>query len=152
VVDADGLKYLPKQLPENWLLTPHAGELARLLGEQRSWVTDDPVRAVLAGVEKTGATVLLKGATTLVVAADGRVRSQADAPHWMATAGSGDVLAGLAGALLAAGLEPLDAGAVAAAVHGRAGYRASGGGPLAAEDVLAALGPTVVDLLRADGC
>ena len=61
VVDADGLSFLPERCPDNWLLTPHAGELAKLLGEERSWVTDDPVRAVQAGVEKTGATVLLKG-------------------------------------------------------------------------------------------
>ena len=67
--------------------------------------------------------MLLKGATTLVVDAGtaGPVRSQADAPAWLATAGSGDVLAGLAGTLLAAGLTPLDAGSVAALVHGLAG-------------------------------
>ena len=95
--------------------------------------------------------MLLKGATTLVVATDGPARSQADGPHWLATAGSGDVLAGLAGALLAAGLNPLDAGSVAAAVHGRAGWRASGGGPVAAEDVLLALRPVVAELLGDDG-
>ena len=69
----------------------------------------------------TGATVLLKGATTLVVAPGERrvpVRSQADAPPWLATAGAGDVLAGLAGTLLAAGLDPLDAGSVGRLVHG----------------------------------
>ena len=67
--------------------------------------------------ELTGATVLLKGATTLVVdpAPAALVRSQADAPPWMATAGSGDVLAGLAGTLLAAGLSPLDAGSAGGA-------------------------------------
>ena len=75
----------------------------------------------------------------------------------LATAGSGDVLAGLAGALLAAGLAVLDAGSVAAAVHGRAGRRASGGGPVAAEDVLLALPAVVAELLAgapgpADGC
>ena len=158
VVDAGALALLPDRVDGPVLLTPHAGELARLLSDrgegavERSAVESAPLRHARRAAELTGATVLLKGATTLVVAADGRVRSQADAPHWMATAGSGDVLAGLAGALLAAGLEPLDAGAVAAAVHGRAGFRASGGGPLAAEDVVAALRPTVVDLLRADRC
>ena len=54
----------------HWLLTPHAGELARLLDQERSWVTDDPVRAVRAGVTRTGATVLLKGATQLVAGPD----------------------------------------------------------------------------------
>ena len=57
------------------------------------------------------------------------VRSQADAPAWMATAGSGDVLAGLAGTLLAAGLSPLDAGSLGALVHGLAGDAANPGGP-----------------------
>jgi hydroxyethylthiazole kinase-like uncharacterized protein yjeF len=158
VVDAGALALLPDRVDGPVLLTPHAGELARLLsarGEgavERSDVESAPLRHARRAAELTGATVLLKGATTLVVAPDGRVRSQADAPHWMATAGSGDVLAGLAGALLAAGLEPLDAGSVAAAVHGRAGRRASGGGPIAAEDVLVALRPTVVDLLTSDGC
>ena len=99
---------------------------------------------------RTGAAVLLKGATTLVVTPDGRVRSQADAPPWLATAGAGDVLAGIAGTLLAAGLEPLDAGSLAALVHGRAAARASGGGPILAEDVAAAVPATVADLLSAD--
>jgi ADP-dependent NAD(P)H-hydrate dehydratase / NAD(P)H-hydrate epimerase len=158
VVDAGALALLPDRVDGPVLLTPHAGELARLLSArgadavERADVESAPLRHARRAAELTGATVLLKGATTMVVTPDGRVRSQADAPHWMATAGSGDVLAGLAGALLAAGLEPLDAGSVAAAVHGRAGRRASGGGPIAADDVLAALGPTVVDLLTADGC
>src|SRR5215210_9414859 len=54
VVDADGLKHLPKKVPATWLLTPHAGELAKLLGEARSWVTDDPVRAVRLAADRTG--------------------------------------------------------------------------------------------------
>jgi len=153
VVDAGALALLPDRVEGPVLLTPHAGELARLLAArgggavERPDVESAPLRHARRAAELTGATVLLKGATTLVVTPDGRVRSQADAPHWMATAGSGDVLAGLAGALLAAGLEPLDAGSVAAAVHGRAGRRASGGGPIAADDVIAALRATVVDLL-----
>jgi NAD(P)H-hydrate repair Nnr-like enzyme with NAD(P)H-hydrate dehydratase domain len=116
---------------------------------RRADVEAAPLAHARRAAELTGATVLLKGATTLVVGAGGPVRSQADGPHWLATAGSGDVLAGLTGALLAAGLAPLDAGSVAAAVHGRAGRRASAGGPVAAEDVLLALPPTIAALLDA---
>ncbi len=118
VVDADGLKYVPAPLPEHWLLTPHAGELAALLGEQRSWVTADPVRAVRAGAETTGATVLLKGATQLV-AQPGRpeIKVALPGPAWTAQAGSGDVLGGLCAAGLAAGLGPATAGWLAASIQ-----------------------------------
>jgi hydroxyethylthiazole kinase-like uncharacterized protein yjeF len=118
VVDADGLKYLPEKLPATWLLTPHAGELARLLGEERTWVTDDPIRAVRAAVAKTGATVLLKGATQLVAGPDLEWVSVAiSGPAWTAQAGSGDVLGGLCAALLAAGLATEDAGVRAASIQ-----------------------------------
>jgi hydroxyethylthiazole kinase-like uncharacterized protein yjeF len=138
------------------LLTPHAGELARLLGAlpggsepRREDVEAAPYAHAARAAARTGATVLLKGATTLVVRPDGRTRSQADGPPWLATAGAGDVLAGIAGALLAGGLDAWDAGAVAALVHGRAAARASGGGPIAAADVAVALPATVAELLAA---
>lgn len=138
------------------LLTPHAGELARLLTDLndgsdpvgRDDVEREPYRFARRAAEETGATVLLKGATTLVVRPDGRARAQAEAPSWLATAGAGDVLAGIAGALLAGGLSPFDAGAIAALVHGRAAERASGGGPIVAGDVADHLGPTVAALLH----
>jgi NAD(P)H-hydrate repair Nnr-like enzyme with NAD(P)H-hydrate dehydratase domain len=91
--------------------------------------------------------VLLKGATCVLASPDGRVRTVQDGPDWLATAGSGDVLAGLAGALLAAGLEPPEAGATAVVVHGLAGERASGGGPISAEAVLRAVPATIAALL-----
>ncbi len=127
LVDAGGLDLIerPRQAPT--LLTPHAGELARLIsrltGEEvsRQDVAASPVAHARRAADVTGATVLLKGSTTLVVAPTGRglpVRSQNDAPAWLATAGAGDVLAGLAGTLLAAGLAPMDAGSLAALVHG----------------------------------
>ncbi len=94
------------------------------------------------------ATVLLKGSTTLIAAPDGPVYSQADGPAWMATAGSGDVLAGIAGMLLAAGLDAREAGAMAALVHGQAGARACGGGPLAAIDIADAIPAVVAGLLK----
>ena len=89
------------------------------------------------------ATVLLKGAVTLVVTPDGPPWSQADAPPWLATAGAGDVLAGIAGVLLASGFDADRAGALAAFVHGRAAMFASDGGPIAALDVAEALPATV---------
>jgi NAD(P)H-hydrate repair Nnr-like enzyme with NAD(P)H-hydrate dehydratase domain len=102
--------------------------------------------------------VLLKGAVTLVVSPLGTVWSQADAPSWLATAGAGDVLSGLAGTLLAAGLPADEAGAMAASVHGRAARLASGGGPIAALDVasalaaiVASLGSSIAELLREGG-
>jgi NAD(P)H-hydrate repair Nnr-like enzyme with NAD(P)H-hydrate dehydratase domain len=83
--------------------------------------------------------------------ADLPVRSQNDAPPWLATAGSGDVLAGLCGALLAAGLSPLDAGSLGALVHGVAADRANPGGPLRALAVAHGIPATVGHLLTRAG-
>ena len=118
VVDADGLKYLPEQLPDHWLLTPHAGELAALLGEQRSWVTDDPVRAVRAGVARTGATVLLKGATQLVAQPHSDyVWVALPGPGWTGQAGSGDTLGGMCAAVMAAGRSAAEAAVLATSLQ-----------------------------------
>jgi hydroxyethylthiazole kinase-like uncharacterized protein yjeF len=166
VVDAGALELLAQRpdlcqrLGPQHLLAPHAGELARLLVALRApgagTVTREDVEArplhhARLAVETTGATVLLKGSTTLVVTPDGRVRSQADAPGWLATAGAGDVLAGIAGALLASRLGPLDAGSVAAAVHGRAARAARPGGPVTAQDVADAVPGVVAGLIRPPG-
>lgn len=127
VVDADGLRYLPDRVPDTWLLTPHAGELARLLGEERSWVTDDPVRAVRAGVERTGGTVLLKGATQLVAWPDaGWIEIALPGPAWTGQAGSGDVLGGVCGALLAAGRSAHLAAGLAASLQALTARRHQG--------------------------
>jgi NAD(P)H-hydrate repair Nnr-like enzyme with NAD(P)H-hydrate dehydratase domain len=94
--------------------------------------------------------VLLKGSTTLVVPPTDSglaVRSQNDAPAWLATAGAGDVLAGLAGTLLAAGLDPLEAGSLAALVHGVAADAANPGGPVRAMAVAHGIPGTVASLL-----
>jgi hydroxyethylthiazole kinase-like uncharacterized protein yjeF len=142
VVDADGLGYLPKPAPANWLLTPHAGELARLLGRERSWVEEDPVRAVTAGVEQTGAAVLLKGATQLVAAPDGGpVLVAVPGPAWTAQAGSGDVLGGVCAALLAAGLDAQQAGQLGASVQAVAA--AEHPGVLAPQELARAIGQTL---------
>jgi ADP-dependent NAD(P)H-hydrate dehydratase / NAD(P)H-hydrate epimerase len=137
----------------NVLMTPHAGELARMLAQVgvnagRSDVEARPAHFARTLAERVDATVLLKGPTTLIVSPDGQMASQNDGPPWLATAGSGDVLAGIAGALMAQGVGALDAGAMAAFVHGRAGYRASSGGPVSAGDVAAATPSTVAALLN----
>lgn len=166
LLDAGGLDLLegPRNAPT--LLTPHAGELLRLArrlhltmdghtGDDGELADDAvrraPVQITQLVADHLAATVLLKGSDTIVVPpADSRlaIRSQCDGPNWLATAGSGDVLAGLAGMLLAAGLSPVDAGSLAALVHGVAGERANPGGPVRALDVAHELGRTVAYLLR----
>lgn len=161
VVDAGALTLVPERLAPWVVLTPHAGELAALLsarGEDvdRAQVEAEPLRWARRAHELTHATVLLKGSTTLVVGAGGAVYSQADAPAWLATAGAGDVLAGLLGALLAGRAADVVAdpslvaalAAAAALVHGRAADRANPGGPVSALAVAEALAGTVAELLR----
>lgn len=111
VVDAGALDLLPDKVPDQVVVTPHTGELARMLtrlGENEVGVDEvraQPLACARKLRELTGATVLLKGAVTIVVGADGesneRVILSGRAPAWMSTAGSGDVLAGMLGALLA---------------------------------------------------
>lgn len=156
LVDAGGLDLVDGTRGGPILLTPHAGELSRLLtrleGSEttREAVQADPVGHARRAADLTGATVLLKGATTLVVPPTGSglpVRSQNDAPPWLATAGAGDVLAGVCGALLAAGLSPLDAGSLGALVHGVAADGANPGGPVRALAVAHGIPATVAHLL-----
>ncbi len=155
LVDADGLRFLPGELNRPALLTPHAGELARLLDVPRAEVEQDPLRAVRAGADRTGGTVLLKGARTLVAEpGTGPVDVVHTGSPWLATAGAGDVLSGLAGSLLAAGLAPREAAVAAAWVHGAASRVAGGelGGPVTASAVARALPQTIAGLLTgADG-
>lgn len=136
------------------VLTPHHGELARMLGVDRSAVAADPAGFAVRATELTGATVLLKGHETLVVGTDARLRVTG-APTWLATAGAGDVLAGILGALVAtAGPAPhlASLAATAAFVHARAAHRASEGGPIAALDVAAAVPAVIADLLASEVC
>jgi len=142
--------------PERVLLTPHAGELVRTLVALRHDATEAGVERDRVGharllAETARATVLLKGAVTLVVSPGGGVIELPLAPAWLATAGAGDVLAGIAGALLGAGLTAGEAGASAAWVHARAAERASGGGPVAALDVAGAVPAVVADALAGSG-
>ncbi len=157
VLDAGAIDLYPQiisQIPggiltHRTILTPHAGEAARLLstlgagggrgGVSRAEVEASPAAWVQYLADKTGATVLLKGAVTLIASAEGTMFSQAGAPYWTGTAGSGDVLAGIVGAVLAQHqaraeqtghqLSPSQVSAAVASaawVHARAARKAAG--------------------------
>ena len=148
VVDADALQHLDGPLERPALLTPHAGELAAMLGVGRAEVEADQLAFARRAAQEYAATVLLKGHHTLVAEPDGRVRVTTSGTPWLAVAGAGDVLGGLCGALLAAGLSPYDAGAVGSWLHGSAATYASHGGPISAPAVARAIPEVVSRLLR----
>lgn len=144
------------------VLTPHAGELARLTGVERATVAADPERAARDAAVTLDAVVLLKGATTRIATPDGRMLVVAEATPWLATAGAGDALAGILGALVATHARDLalseiargadhdrlaELAAAAAVVHGRAARRASAGGPLTILDLCAAVPAVIRGLL-----
>ncbi|MEU2928335.1 NAD(P)H-hydrate dehydratase [Streptomyces sp. NPDC007251] len=140
LLDADGLRLAERDTVRGrrapTLMTPHAGEAAALLGVRREEVEEARLAAVRELAAAYRATVLLKGSTTLIAdAGGGAVRVNPTGTPWLATAGSGDVLSGLGGSLLAAGLPALDAGSAAAYLHGLAGRFASDGAPVGAHDV-----------------
>lgn len=140
LVDADGLRLAERDVVRArsapTLLTPHAGEAAALLGVSRDEVEAARLASVRELAAAYGATVLLKGSTTLVAdSGGGPVRVNSTGTAWLATAGSGDVLSGLTGSLLASGLGALDAGSVGAYLHGLAGRFAADGAPVGAYDV-----------------
>ncbi|MEU5771875.1 NAD(P)H-hydrate dehydratase [Streptomyces venezuelae] len=143
LIDADGLRLAGerdvRERRAPTLLTPHAGEAAALLGVAREEVEAGRLTAVRELARRYGATVLLKGSTTLVASGEGPVRVNPTGTPWLATAGSGDVLSGLAGSLLAAGVDARDAGSVGAYLHGLAGRHASQGAPVGAQDVANAI-------------
>ena len=139
VVDADALALVSGPLSVPAVLTPHAGELAAMLGVGRGEVEAAQLAHVRQAAERFGAVVLLKGRHTLVADPGGPVRVNTTGVPWLATAGAGDVLAGLVGALLAAGLTPFDAASAGAWLHGAAARLAAQAGPLVASRVAAAL-------------
>ncbi|HEY4168295.1 MAG TPA: NAD(P)H-hydrate dehydratase [Reyranella sp.] len=115
------------------LLTPHEGEFRRLFPDLAAG--GGKVERVRAAAQRSGAAILLKGADTVIAAPDGRAVINVHAPASLATAGSGDVLAGIAGGLTARGVSPLAAGAAAAWIHGECAYRFGKPG-LIAEDLV----------------
>ncbi|HEY2287550.1 MAG TPA: NAD(P)H-hydrate dehydratase [Streptosporangiaceae bacterium] len=153
LVDADGItilaghrELLDRSAPT--LITPHAGELARLTGADRADIEARRLEHATAAAADLGVTVLLKGSTTVIADPSGTVLVNATGSAWLATAGSGDVLSGLAGALLAQGLPPLQAAAAAAYLHGIAGRLAADGAPIGAADLITALPAAIRSVTR----
>ena len=158
VVDADALTLLAQRPQADVLrllsrrsrptvLTPHAGE-ARRFGGQVNPETDS-LSAARELAQLTGATVLLKGYTTVVAKADGSALVNPTGTPWLATGGTGDVLTGMLTALLATGADPLLAGGAAAFLHGLAARRAADGAATTALDIAAAV-PAAVRSLAGD--
>jgi ADP-dependent NAD(P)H-hydrate dehydratase / NAD(P)H-hydrate epimerase len=140
VVDADALFELePVERDAATVLTPHAGELARLLGTDSAWVGAHRLTAARKAAERFGAVVLLKGPDTIVASPEGVVVVSDRGTAALATAGTGDVLTGVLGAFLAKGVEPVTAAAAAATVHGRAAELARHQAGLVASDLLETL-------------
>jgi NAD(P)H-hydrate epimerase len=148
VIDADGLNAFAGRIEElrersaPTLLTPHEGELGRLLERGSGEIAAQRLASAREAAERSGSVVLLKGDDTIVAAPGGPVAVNPGATAALATAGTGDVLAGLAGALLAKGLDAFAAGALGARAHARAGVAAAnrhGADHVIASDVVAAL-------------
>jgi hydroxyethylthiazole kinase-like uncharacterized protein yjeF len=137
VVDADALNLLSRgPLPRFThvpILTPHDWEFRRLFGD----LSGSKVERARAAAAKAGAVILYKGADSVVASPDGRAALAPPAPHWLASAGTGDVLAGIVGAMRAGGLAPFEAACAGAWLHGRAAELA--GPALLADDLLGAL-------------
>ncbi|WP_434993319.1 bifunctional ADP-dependent NAD(P)H-hydrate dehydratase/NAD(P)H-hydrate epimerase [Arthrobacter sp. Ld5] len=168
VVDAGALAAVPARVGPQVLLTPHAGELRELLAArgvdvERAEIEAEPARFARQAAAITGATVLLKGYTSVIAAPSGALFVQADATPWLSTAGSGDTLSGIIGALAATlaeddgaadrvGVAPADLWAATAAagalIHGRAGRRAARSGPVVVSDLPDSVRAVVADLVE----
>jgi ADP-dependent NAD(P)H-hydrate dehydratase / NAD(P)H-hydrate epimerase len=158
LIDADGLTVLAalgpallKSARGPVVLTPHPGEMARLLGISTAAVNADRIGAACRLAETTGAAVLLKGARTIIATPEGRVSVNSSGNPGMATPGMGDVLSGMVGALLGHGMAAGDALALAAFVHGLAADRlASRLGPVGylAGDLAAELPAAIASVMQ----
>lgn len=145
VVDAEALRHVGDHRGLRGVLTPHAGELARLLDVAREAVEADPWGFVHQAAERFEATVLLKGHRTLIATPGELTRVNTTGTPWLATAGAGDVLAGFIGSLLASGMAPHDAASLGAHLHGLAAERAGTEAPIVASDVAARLSGAFAD-------
>ncbi|MGP3914838.1 NAD(P)H-hydrate dehydratase [Nonomuraea sp. 10N515B] len=144
LIDADALTLVARERSLLFrsapvLITPHAGELARLIRADRDDIEAARLEHTRRAAAELGVTVLLKGSTTMIAEDSRPVRVNGTGTSWLATGGTGDVLSGVAGALLAQGLSCYDAAACAAYLHGLAGRLAADGAPLAAADVATAI-------------
>ncbi len=166
VVDAGALRLLPElAAPVGVVATPHAGELAELaaqLAETDRWTREakPPNRALVEQrpsywareiAALLGVIVLLKGPISVIADPAGRLIAQPSGPSWLATAGSGDVLAGIIGALLAQGVPAAEAAAMAVLVHGRAAQQANRDGPVRAAALAQAVPAVVAEVLGGSG-
>jgi hydroxyethylthiazole kinase-like uncharacterized protein yjeF len=144
VIDADGLGQLgdaERLRGQNAIITPHAGEFERLFGD----LPGSKAEQALEGARRSGAVVVYKGADTLVASADGRLGFAPPAPAWLATAGTGDVLAGLIAAMRARGMGAFEAACAGVWLHGRAAELA---GPWMIADDLIAVIPAAMGEVR----
>jgi hydroxyethylthiazole kinase-like uncharacterized protein yjeF len=155
VLDADALSVFAGQvgalralLSAPAILTPHAGEFERLFSGLAAR-SGNKVEAVREAAKTAGAVVLLKGPDSVIASPDGRAVVNTHATPFLATAGTGDVLAGILGGLLAQGLDPFDAACAGAWMHGDAGIRVGPG--LTAEDLDLALKETLAELYENRG-
>jgi len=136
VIDADAIGHVgePERLRgQDAIVTPHAGEFKKLFGDLPGSKADQ----TLAAAERSGAVVVFKGPDTLIAAPDGRLGFAPPAPAWLATAGTGDVLAGMIAALRARGLPAFEAACAGVWLHGCAAEQA--GPAMIADDLLAAI-------------
>jgi hydroxyethylthiazole kinase-like uncharacterized protein yjeF len=144
VIDADTITYLgePERLRgQDAIITPHEGEFERLFGKLEGSKADRALEAA----KRSGAVIAYKGPDTLVASPDGRLGFAPPAPAWLASAGTGDVLAGMIAALRARGLEAFEAASAAVWLHGRAAEIA--GAQMIADDLAAAI-PRALALLN----
>jgi hydroxyethylthiazole kinase-like uncharacterized protein yjeF len=137
------------------IITPHIGELARVLEVDKAWIVDEPHVWAVRAAQQLGVTVVLKGHTTYVVGGGVSI-AVSHAPTWLATAGAGDALAGILGALMATHSDQVLSdpsllarlGATAALLHGMAAERASAGGPFTVLDLIDRIPMVIADVVR----
>jgi hydroxyethylthiazole kinase-like uncharacterized protein yjeF len=156
VIDAGALDLLPSATGPV-VITPHFRELARVLGEDAGDLARNPGEAAARAAGQLGVTVLLKGHSTYVASPDGTRLVASSAPAWTATAGAGDALGGILGALVATnaggvaedGALLAKLAATASVIHGLAAERASGGGPFVVLELAEAIPGVIANLLGA---